>query len=118
MTDNANEAAKMNPRIAGVAGGRSGGGGLLEPLCFFADVFADVVGLGWRCLSSESDIGKEGGGADEESGCPPDGVYTSCLHTHWRFLIRMPGEFSLRVGKEREDGGIFQGLLAYKLLVV
>jgi len=46
VTDNANEAAKMKPRVAEVAGGRFDGGVLLEPFCVFGNAFADVVGLG------------------------------------------------------------------------
>lgn len=46
VTDNANEAAKMTPRTADVAGGRFDGGGLQEPLRFLGDAFADVPGLG------------------------------------------------------------------------
>ena len=43
MTDNANEAAKMKPRLAS-SGFR--GGGLLGPFFFLGDGFADDAGLG------------------------------------------------------------------------
>jgi len=98
VTDNANEAAKMKPRAAEDADCGSGGGGLVGPFCFFfGDAFADAVGLGWRCLSSESDIGEGVGWVVEGSGCPRwCTVYTSAPRTHWRLLIRTPGELSPR----------------------
>jgi len=46
VTDNANEAAKMKPRVAEVAGGRFDDGILLEPFCVIGNAFADVAGLG------------------------------------------------------------------------
>lgn len=84
MTDNASEAVKMKPRVTVVAGGGFGSGGVLEPFSFFGDVFADVVGLGWRCLSSESDIGagEEGeGGVVEGLGCPRRCIYELALNS-------------------------------------
>ena len=46
MTDNANEAVKMKPRVAEVVGGGFDGGRLLKPFCILGDAFADVAGLG------------------------------------------------------------------------
>lgn len=46
MTDNANEAAKMKPRVAVVSDGQFEIGGSLKPLFFFSDAAADVEGLG------------------------------------------------------------------------
>ena len=46
MTDNANEAAKMKPRVAVVSDGRFESGGSLDPFFSFGDAVADVEGLG------------------------------------------------------------------------
>lgn len=46
MTDNANEATKMKPRVAAVVRGWFGGGGLLGPFFFFSGAFGGIVGLG------------------------------------------------------------------------
>ena len=46
MTDNANEAAKMKPRVAVASGGQFEIGGSLGPLFFFGDAAVDVEGLG------------------------------------------------------------------------
>ena len=84
VTDNANEAVKMKPRVTVVAGGGFDSGGVLEPFNFFGDVFADVAGLGWRCLSSESDIGEReegGGGVVEGLGCPRRCIYELALNS-------------------------------------
>lgn len=77
MTDNANEAAKMNPRLADVAGCGFEAGGLLGPFFSFDEAFAEDGGLGWRCLTSEWDIWEREGGMAEEWGHPrPCSVYT------------------------------------------
>jgi len=44
--DNANEAAKMKPRVVEVAGGEFSGGRPPGLFCVLGNAFADVVGLG------------------------------------------------------------------------
>lgn len=46
MTDNANEAAKMKPRLAEVVGSGFRSRGLLGPLFFLDEAFAEDAGLG------------------------------------------------------------------------
>jgi len=98
----------MKPRVTVVAGGGLDSGGKLEPLCFFGDVFADVAGLGWRCLSSESDIG-EGrgeGGVAEGLGSPRRCIYELASNSLANSDPNARAVFTTN-GQERVDGGDF-----------